>query len=110
MIVKVKSKKGFSLIEAVVSIAIIGIISISFLSMYTSGFTTISKNGSRSSALFTGQSNIEEKLNGTPGTTSTSLTISIPNSSPISVSGNIITESVTVKGQSVNITAFKASN
>lgn len=106
----IKNKKGLTLIEAVIAIGIIGIIAVSFLSMYTLGFSTISKSGSRSSALFTVQSKLEEKLNGTSGTTPTSLTIIVPNSSPISVSGNIITESTTIKGQAVTITAFKPSN
>jgi prepilin-type N-terminal cleavage/methylation domain-containing protein len=106
----IKNKKGFTLIEAVIAIGIIGIMSVSFLSMYTLGFTTISKSGSKSSALFAVQDKLEGKLNGTPSMTPTSLTIIVPNSSPISVSGNIITESTTVKGQAVTITAFKPSN
>ena len=106
----VKNQKGFTLIEAVIAMLIIGIMCIAFLSMYTSGVTTISKNGNRSSALFTVQSNIEEKLNGATSTTPLPLAITIPNSEPIDVSGNIISESITVKGQKVTITFFKPSN
>jgi prepilin-type N-terminal cleavage/methylation domain-containing protein len=106
----VKRQKGFTLLEAIIALGIIGIIAVSFLSMYTFGFTNISKSGSRSSALFTAQSNVEEKLSGTPGTTPSSLTITIPNSSSISVPGNTIIESVTANGQAVTIKAFKPSN
>lgn len=107
-----KNQKGFTLIEAVIAIAIIGIMCISFLSIFTSGFTTISKSGNRSSALFIVQSNIEEKLNGasiTPLTlTPLEFIITIPNyPSTIAIPGDIITESISVKGQTVTITAFK---
>ena len=58
-----KNKKGFTLIEVILSIAILGIISIAFLSMFTSGIVGISNSGKKSESHYTAQSDIEIKIN-----------------------------------------------
>jgi len=56
-------KKGFTLIEVILSIAILGIISIAFLTMFTSGIVGISNSGKKSVSHYTAQSQIEININ-----------------------------------------------
>ena len=67
---KVCKKKGFTLIEIVVSLAIIGIISVAFLSMFSFGINYIIISGKNSSSNFNAQaiteSNISDDLSTSP--------------------------------------------
>jgi prepilin-type N-terminal cleavage/methylation domain-containing protein len=54
---------GFTLIEVILSIAILGIISIAFLTMFTSGIVGISNSGKKSVSHYTAQSQIESNIN-----------------------------------------------
>ena len=58
-----KNKKGFTLIEIIVSIAIMGIISVAFLTMFTSGIIGISNSGEKSNSHYTAQSQMESNVN-----------------------------------------------
>ena len=57
-----ENKEGFTLIEVILSIAILGIISITFLSMFTSGMVGISNSGKKSVDNYDAQSKIENEI------------------------------------------------
>lgn len=51
-------KKGFTLIELIISIAILGLISVTFLSIFNMGLINISKAGNRTAAVKEAEKNI----------------------------------------------------
>lgn len=57
-------KKGMTLIEIIVALAIFGIISIAFLPMFASGFSTIANAGFRTNSTMSVQSYIEDLNSG----------------------------------------------
>lgn len=73
----IKTQEGFTLIEVVLSIAILAIISTSFLTMFTSSMVGIKKSGGKSVSHFIAQNQIETNLNDStnlPGSVVTSTT------------------------------------
>lgn len=56
------NNNGFTLIEIIIGIALFGIISISLITLFTNGFTYISRSGRRTEALYTNQKAIETNL------------------------------------------------
>lgn len=62
LIIMKNKKKGFTLVEIIVSLAIIGIISVSFLSMFGFGFKIIAMSGKNSRSDFNAQSLIESNI------------------------------------------------
>lgn len=59
---KSNSQKGFTLIEVILSIALLGIISIAALTIFTSGLVSISNSGKKSISNYTAQSQIESDI------------------------------------------------
>jgi len=57
------TQKGFTLIEVILSIALLGIISVAFLTMFTSGIVGITNSGKKSISHYTAQSQIESEIN-----------------------------------------------
>lgn len=53
-----KRKNGFTLIELIISIAILGLISVTFLSIFNMGLINISRAGNRTSAVEEAEKNI----------------------------------------------------
>lgn len=70
---KLVSKKGFTLLEIIIGIALFGIISISIIPLFTYGFIHINRSGNRSVALYEIQRTIE--TNGVINPTSQTLTL-----------------------------------
>lgn len=101
-----RSSKGFSLIEVIVALAIIGIIGVSLLGVFTMGIRVIVEARDRNEASFEAQSQIEADLN-TEYTGSSTLTITLPDSTTIEASGIEIPQSATVNGKQVEIDYFK---
>lgn len=60
------AQKGVTLVELIISIAIIGIISVSFLSLFTMGIRGIAFSGHKSKSQFKAQEAVEYSINGTP--------------------------------------------
>lgn len=60
---QLQNKKGFTLIELIISIAILAIITTAFLTMFTSGIVGISNSGKKSVDHYTAQSQIESNIN-----------------------------------------------
>lgn len=56
-------QKGFTLIEVILSIALLGIISVAFLTMFSSGIFGIINSGKNSVSHYTAQSQIESNIN-----------------------------------------------
>ena len=106
-----KDKKGFTLVELIVAIAIIGIISVFVLSAFSSGVKIISKARFSSAAGYNTQSIVEDDLKNSSITTN-NITITLPGSpsSTIMASGTISTKSAVVNGETVTITYFKPGN
>lgn len=59
---KFKKKKGLTLIELLVSIALIAIIAVSFLSMFVTGFKFIANAGNKTKVMYASQDEAEKKL------------------------------------------------
>ena len=59
---KVHKKDGLTLIELIISLAIIGIISVAFLSLFGFGINTITMSGKKSSSDFNAQSIMESSI------------------------------------------------
>lgn len=103
-----KSDQGFSLIEIVISLAIIGIVTITLLQMFTSGLQGIYRANDKTEEVFLSQSEIESKFE-QGATTSDTISITFPVQGSlvektISVSGELVTGPITNKY--VEITAF----
>jgi len=60
------NKKGFTLIEVIVGIALFGIITISFLPMFTFGIVNMHRSGNRTETVYKIQSSIEKNEPATP--------------------------------------------
>ena len=80
-------KKGFTLIEVILSMALLAIISTAFLTMFTSSIIDISNSGKKSASHYTAQSKIENNINdsgslsGNVVTSTISITLTFPTSS-----------------------------
>ena len=89
-------KNGFTLIELIVAVAILAIVSIGFLTMFTSGFSIISRSGRQTKANYNAQELIEKSIND-DSTTDANLTVTTNQSitvtfgvTPYSVAGTKI--------------------
>lgn len=58
-----KGKKGFTLIELIISIAIISILLIALLTSFTGSFKQVFSNGSRTKSVFEAQNKIDNIIN-----------------------------------------------
>ena len=58
-----KYQKGVTLIEVILSIALLAIISIAFFTMFANGLVNISKSGKKSVSHYTAQNHIESNIN-----------------------------------------------
>lgn len=89
-------KRGFTLIEVILSITILGIISIAFLTMFTSGIVGISNSGKKSVSHYIAQSQIESNINDSENlysnvvTSTTSIILKFPGNPAITVPGRQI--------------------
>jgi type IV pilus assembly protein PilA len=63
------TKKGLTLVEVIISIAILGIMSIAFLSMFSSGLIGIFKAGHKSTSHYTAQNEMESNISDSTNTT-----------------------------------------
>lgn len=90
---KDKNKKGMTLVEIIISITLLGILAVSFLPAFVSGFKMIIHNGNILDNMYQSQDVIEEKISqGTTSTTDT-MTISFPSTGKvINVKGEKVTD------------------
>jgi len=105
-----KSKKGDTLIEVMVAIALIGIIGMSFIAPFCSGIKFIAKARSSSAAGYNTQSTVETDLKTAPSSTSDVIPITFSDSPTIYASGTVTSKSTVVNGEQVNITYFMPRN
>ena len=71
-------KDGFTLIEIIVSLAIIGTLSISFLPLFTMALSTIFSSGRKSNAQFNNQIQIEQVIANNSISNTDNLSVSLP--------------------------------
>lgn len=109
----IKKKNGFTLIEVIVSIALLAIIATAFMTLLSNSYADIFISGSKSDALFQAQKEVE--FNMAVGTTESSDNLVIEYDSsvgvnPITIKGKIILETKSYNGSSsISLTSFIAT-
>ncbi len=89
---KHQNEKGFTLIEVVVSLAIIGIMAVSFLSIFSGSLVGVVKSGKIGTAVYTAQTDAEDQLENSVYSEDSSTTITVNwESENLSVDGNLKT-------------------
>jgi prepilin-type N-terminal cleavage/methylation domain-containing protein len=95
---KCKNDVGMTLLEIILSLAIIGIIAISFLPLFTSGFIWVKNAGNETKAAFVAQQSMEKRLSGQIVTETEILNNPKQSNIIISVTFNGMSKVVTSKG------------
>lgn len=103
---RLNNPKGFTLIEMIVALAIIGIMAVSFLTVFSSTYAHIFSAGRRSDAIFSTEKKVEAAI--ASGTTGTADTFSLSiGGRTINVSGTLVTEQSTYEnGKTVTLKSF----
>jgi len=103
--VKKLSRSGMTLIEVIISMAILGILSVVFLTIFTSGYIGVSSAGKRTEVGYEAQKAIEELI--ISGDTETeTITIFFQDGPTLVVDGNKIEKEINNGEHSINITTF----
>ncbi|AOT68180.1 prepilin-type N-terminal cleavage/methylation domain-containing protein [Geosporobacter ferrireducens] len=98
------NSKGLTLVELIISIAIVGIIAVAFLGIFTSGITGIISGGNLTKAGYVAQQAMENQIEGL-AISSTAVTAStnppIPSLPPVAVTLNFtgVAVPITVNGK-----------
>jgi prepilin-type N-terminal cleavage/methylation domain-containing protein len=109
---KFNKKKGFTLVEVIASLAIIGIISIAFLSMFGFGIKNIIMSGKNSSSNFNAQAILESNISDASTTsaaitrTSTSIKLYKSNVLYTTIDGNNIQVTYPYSNSTKTLTTF----
>ena len=107
-----KNKKAFTLLEVVLSIALLAIISVAFLTMFTSGIVGIKNSGKKTVSHYTVQSQVEsnitdpEDLPSNVVTSTKSITLIFPGNPSIVVNGRQIDATYSYGSISKKLTTF----
>jgi prepilin-type N-terminal cleavage/methylation domain-containing protein len=97
------NKKGLTLLEVIISIAIIGIIVVSFLSLFSNSFVQVIRSGNKGTSMYSAQTTAEDQLENTSYSESGSTTITVSwGSSNLSMDGNLKTLEVDVPNDPEN--------
>ena len=107
-------RKGLTLIELVISIAILGLISVTILNIFNSGLMNIIRAGDITELTSNAISDVDKKILtsvvGEDNVSENEIDISLPGLSysiPIRIKGKLIThETIDLKGNSVSIKTF----
>lgn len=105
------NNKGFTLVEVLIAIAMIGMVMLSFLGMYTHGHRWVFNAGTRTEELFESQDELNKAL------TDDTTTAVIESSSPLTMDFSQLSDTISVPGdtwiwrndesEDVNIRAFE---
>jgi prepilin-type N-terminal cleavage/methylation domain-containing protein len=107
-----KSQKGFTLIEVILAIAILAIISVAFLTMFTRGIVGIKNSGKKSTSHYTAQSQIESNINDSGNLPSNvvtlpkSISLTFPGKPSFVINGRQIDATYTYGSISKKLTTF----
>lgn len=103
---RLKNTQGFTLIEMIVALAIIGIMAVSFLTVFSSTYAHIFSAGRRSDAIFSTEKKVEAAI--ASGTTATTDTFSLAiGGRTVTVSGALVMEQSTYEnGKAVSLKSF----
>lgn len=101
-------KQGFTLVELIISFAILGIIAITFLAIFSGMYKGISNAGNKSKAAFSAQGNIDNSIATRTDGTDT-MTIQF-NGNSISLTGRTLTSTVTSGNTTVTVSVYTPNN
>lgn len=97
-----KNRKGLTLVEIILSMALLGIIVIVFLTVFNTGNKNIIKAGNRTKDVLKTQSEIDEKIKNHNNEGKDTIIIDIPGIGEKEVKGSILVEEV----NGIEITTF----
>ncbi|MDF2546493.1 MAG: hypothetical protein K0R93_1391 [Anaerosolibacter sp.] len=112
---RLKENRGMTLIEIIVSVAILGILVIAFLNLFTFGYVQVVNAGHKSGAGFKAHQAAEQKIaGGTPApsivetSSPTTITIELPSppSPGMTVSGQSISFEAEINAKKSKVTTF----
>lgn len=107
---KIKSN-GYSLVEVIIAMAMVGILAIAFLSIFTSGFRSIAKSGDRAVAAYDSQKVLSSKVVDTEELedadyTEQTVTFKFKDGPSIDIEVLLIDTEVDVNGSKTNMNGF----
>lgn len=102
-----KGNKGLTLVEIVIALAILGIIAVSFSTLFTSGFIGIAKSGDKAVAAYASQGEMTDKiLDGNDFISTQYLNINFIGGPSFNINVGIIQSEEEVKGSTSIMTSF----
>lgn len=87
-----KKRKGLTLLEVVISMALIGMVAVVFLSIFTTGNSNIFKAGKRTTQILSAQEKIDSKIKTNSDEGIEEVEVNIPGIATIKIKGTYVTE------------------
>ncbi len=103
---KTRLRKGMTLIELIIAMAILSIIVIAFLNMFTVGFTGIINASKHTEVGYEAQKDMENSILTDPSTGIISIEIEFSGGTTIESIGKVLEEEVNNGNQNINVKTF----
>lgn len=106
---RTKDNRGMTLLEIIIALAILGIIAVSILALFTSSFSFIAKAGNRSVATYDANAQVEQAIV-EKDTTGSKIQIEFEDHSTIDAPGKLLHKTAVENGVTVDIYYFQPKN
>lgn len=101
-----KNAIGMTLIELIIAIALLGIITVAFINVFSFGYISIINAGKNTEAGYTAQKNLENEIINDTSVANQTMIISFPGGVNVQVNGTAIEEEITEGQSTIKVNTF----